>query len=210
MAKRRPGRDPEEHSAVNSPHKVKVKHEPKAESATTPPTSDTAHPVEMHVVDVESGVRDHKAKNHAVEYEPNESELTHSESSHSELNQSKASHSDISHVDPIASDSSEIHQEEPKVELTFAGSETLRAQFPKTFETAEKIATDWIHDGRFEGLPLGHPLAQYFAAKGLRKAKEVEKKVMESPVTEKLAMNILTYGMKAQEIINQVKAKVKK
>ncbi len=100
--------------------------------------------------------------------------------------------------------------EGPKVELNFKGSEILRAKFPKPFEVAEQIATDWVHDGRFEGLPLGHPLAQFFAAKGLRKAKEIEKKVLESPTTEKLAMQALTAGMKAQEIINQVRAKVKK
>lgn len=100
--------------------------------------------------------------------------------------------------------------ETPKVELNFKGSEILRAKFPKPFEVAEQIATDWVHDGRFEGLPLGHPLAQYFAAKSLRKAKELEKKVMESPVTEKIAMQALTAGMKAQDIINQVRVKVKK
>jgi len=100
--------------------------------------------------------------------------------------------------------------EGPKIELNFKGSEILRAKFPKPFEVAEQIATDWVHDGRFEGLPLGHPLAQFFASKGLRKAKELEKKVMDSPVTEKLAMQALTAGMKAQEIIQQVRAKVKK
>ncbi len=110
------------------------------------------------------------------------------------------------------STSHESHSESsgPKVELNFKGSEILRAKFPKPFEVAEQIATDWVHDGRFEGLPLGHPLAQFFAAKGLRKAKEMEKKVMESPVTEKIAMQALTAGMKAQEIINQVRSKVKK
>jgi hypothetical protein len=97
-----------------------------------------------------------------------------------------------------------------KIEIQFAGSETIRARFPKPFEVAEKIATDWVNDGRFEGLPLGHPLAEYFAAKGLRKAKEVEKKVLESPVTEKVALNVLTYGMKAQELLNQIKEKIKK
>ncbi len=102
------------------------------------------------------------------------------------------------------------HDEGPKVELNFKGSEILRAKFPKQFQVAEQIATDWVHDGRFEGLPLGHPLAQFFASKGLRKAKEIEKKVMESPVTEKLAMQALTAGMKAQEIISQVRSKVRK
>jgi hypothetical protein len=97
-----------------------------------------------------------------------------------------------------------------KIEIKFAGSELIRAKFPKPFAVAETIATDWVHDGRFEDLPLGHPLAQYFAAKGLRKAKEMEKKVLESPVTEKIAMQALTAGMKAQEIISQVRSKMKK
>lgn len=96
-----------------------------------------------------------------------------------------------------------------KVELNFKGSEILRAKFPKPFQVAEQIATDWVQDGRFEDLSLGHPLAQYFVGKGLRRAKEIEKKVMESPRTEKLAMQALTAGMKAQEIISQVRAKVK-
>jgi hypothetical protein len=99
---------------------------------------------------------------------------------------------------------------EDKVELNFYGSEILRAKFPKAFDVAETVASEWIHDGNFEGLPLGHPLAQYFAAKGLKKAKEVEKKVMESPVTEKVAMQALQAGMKAQEFISQIREKVQK
>ena len=98
----------------------------------------------------------------------------------------------------------------PKVEIRFPGSEILRAKFSKPFEVAEGSATDWVNDGKFEGLPLGHPLAQYFAAKGLQKAKKVEKQVLESPVTEKVVMQALQAGMKAQEIIAQVRAKVKK
>jgi hypothetical protein len=95
-----------------------------------------------------------------------------------------------------------------KIELHFYGSEILRAKFPKAFEVAESVATDWVHDGNFEGLPLGHPLAQYFAAKGLKKVKEVEKKVMDSPVAEKMAMQALQAGMKAQEMIHQIREKV--
>ncbi len=99
---------------------------------------------------------------------------------------------------------------ESKFELNFKGSEMLRAQFPKPFEVAEKVAGEWVHDGRFEGLPLGHPLVQYFAAKGLRRAKDLEKKVLESPATEKFFTQAFTLGLKAQEIISQVSAKVRK
>lgn len=146
----------------------------------TPPEESRVTPVE--VVDVESGI---KARAESHETSASFAEET------------------IPTNDAMEADRAQI-------EINFTGSELLRAKFPKPFDVAEKIATDWVNDGRFEGLPLGHPLAEYFAAKGLRKAKEVEKKVMESPVTEKIAMNVLTYGMKAQEMIHQLKAKVKK
>lgn len=98
----------------------------------------------------------------------------------------------------------------PKVEIKFPGSEILRAKFSKPFQVAESIATDWMNDGKFEDLPLGPPLVQYFAAKGLQKVKNVEKKVLESPLTEKLAMQALQAGMKAQEIIAQVRTRLRK
>ena len=40
----------------------------------------------------------------------------------------------------------------------------------------DKVATDWVYDGDFEGLPVGHPLLQILAAKSLKKAKDIEKK----------------------------------
>ena len=97
----------------------------------------------------------------------------------------------------------------PKVEINFKGSEVLRAKFPKTFNLAESVAGHWTTDGQFEDLPIEQPLAQYFAAKGLKKAKQLEKRVLESPTTEKVAMKALEAGMKAQEIISQVRAKIK-
>jgi hypothetical protein len=175
MAKRRPGRDPEEmQPAPGDSHGdvTVVDVEKSMESAESVATSKRSTP------DFESAVESSEA---AYVASPEEG---------AEEPQNKA-----------ASD---------KIEINFKGSEILRAKFPKPFEVAEQIATDWMHDGRFEGLPLGHPLAQYFAAKGLRKAKEIEKKVVESPMTEKLAMQALTAGMKAQEIINQVRTKVRK
>jgi hypothetical protein len=98
----------------------------------------------------------------------------------------------------------------PKVELSFYGSEILRARFPKPFEVAETIATDWVYDGKFEGLPLGHPLAQFFASQGLQKAKKFEKQILESPVTEKVAMKAFEVGLKAQTIVQEVKSKIGK
>lgn len=104
----------------------------------------------------------------------------------------------------------EAREDEPKVEIQFAGSEMIRTKFPKTFDAAEKVATDWIHNGKFEGIDLGHPMLSFFATKGLQKAKEVEKKVLESPLTEKVATDLLTAGLKAQGKIAEIKEKLTK
>jgi hypothetical protein len=46
------------------------------------------------------------------------------------------------------------------------------------------VAGDWVNDGKFESLPVGHPLAQILASKALTKAKSIEKNVLSStPVT---------------------------
>lgn len=104
----------------------------------------------------------------------------------------------------------EAHEEGPKVEIQFTGSEMIRTKFPKTFDAAEKVATDWVHNGKFEGIDLGHPMLSFFATKGLQKAKEVEKKVLESPLTEKVATDLLTAGLKAQSKIAELKEKLTK
>ena len=101
-------------------------------------------------------------------------------------------------------------EEKPKVEINFTGSEILRAQFPKTFAVFEKVATDWVHNGKFDGLPIPNPLAQTAAQIGLQKAKEIETKVLTSPVTEKVATQVLTAGMKAQSLVNEIKGKIKR
>lgn len=102
----------------------------------------------------------------------------------------------------------EAESEKPRVEIRFFGSELIRAKFPKPFEMAEAVATDWRNGGDFSGLPIKHPLAHLAAQKGLQQAKEVEKKVLESPVTEKVAMRVLTAGMKAQSVIEQVRSRL--
>lgn len=104
----------------------------------------------------------------------------------------------------------EAPTDEDKVEINFAGSELLRSRFPKPFEVAEAVATDWMKDGKFDHLPISHPLANWAAQQGLTKAKEIEKKVVESPRFEKAAMTALTMAMKAQATFEQLRAKVKR
>lgn len=69
-----------------------------------------------------------------------------------------------------------------KLHLKFYGSNLIREKAPKVMELADTIADEWVHDGRFEGLPVGNPLAQMAAAKALRTAKDVEKKLDEKGV----------------------------
>lgn len=96
----------------------------------------------------------------------------------------------------------------PQVEIRFFGSELLRAKFPQPFDVAEKVASDWVTGGNFDNLPIKQPLAQFAAQKGLQRAKEIEKKVLESPVTEKVAMQALTVGMKAQGMFEQIRERL--
>lgn len=169
---------------------------------------------DLHVVDVETGEyivnSQENSQNKNANHEQSEQVVAAAEASsaqsaeqnrYDEIEKEKSHQGDSSHLGQSQSD---------KFEIKFSGSEILRAKFPKPFAVAESIATDWLKDGNFDELPVEHPLAKYFATKGLRKAKEIEKKVLESPVTEKVAMQALQAGMKAQDIVNQVRNKIKK
>ncbi|UXR64993.1 hypothetical protein EZJ49_01855 [Bdellovibrio bacteriovorus] len=82
-------------------------------------------------------------------------------------------------------------EDEPqKVHLDFYGSEMIRQKAPKVMELADSVADEWVKDGQFEGLPVGNPLAQVAAAKALRKAKDVEKKLEEKGVFAMAKMGI--------------------
>lgn len=79
---------------------------------------------------------------------------------------------------------------EEKVHLEFYGSELIRQKAPKVMEIADTVANEWKHDGQFQGLPLGNPLAQMAAAKALRTAKDVEKKLEEKGVIAMAKMGL--------------------
>ncbi|MBL7545861.1 MAG: hypothetical protein JNL11_18735 [Bdellovibrionaceae bacterium] len=70
--------------------------------------------------------------------------------------------------------------EPSKFELRFPGSFLIKEKAPKAFDLVERVAGDWVNDGTFESLPVGHPLAQLLAAKTLTKAKSIEKNVLNS------------------------------
>ncbi len=96
-----------------------------------------------------------------------------------------------------------------QVELKFPGSEMLRAQFPTSFKTMEKVADDWVNDGKFEELSvIKHPLAKKFIQRGLQTAKEAEKNMI--PVVEKVVLQAATCGVKFQSWLQQLKEKKSK
>lgn len=72
--------------------------------------------------------------------------------------------------------------EQERTRLNFKGSDVIREKAPKVMEFADTVVDEWMKDGEFEGLPVGHPLAQVAAAKALRTAKDVEKKLEEKGV----------------------------
>lgn len=146
---------------------------------------DETSEAEVKVVDVETGVQE-------------ESSLG-SESAHQAATESV-------HDESAPKDSSSFEEpqdKKPKVEIKFFGSELLRAKLPQPFDVAEAVATDWIHDGKFEELPIKNPIGQIVAQKGLTKAKEIEKKVLESPITEKVVMQAFTTGLKIQQFFKK-------
>lgn len=85
---------------------------------------------------------------------------------------------------------SDIHNPEEKTHLEFYGSEVIRQKAPKVMEIADTVADEWKKDGQFEGLPVGNPIAQMAAAKALRTAKDVDKKLEEKGVYAMAKMGI--------------------
>lgn len=82
------------------------------------------------------------------------------------------------------------HEEKSKIHLNFYGSELIRQKAPKVMDLADTVAEEWVHDGKFEGLPVGNPIAQMAAAKALRTAKDVEKKLDEKGVFAMAKMGV--------------------
>lgn len=84
--------------------------------------------------------------------------------------------------EPSARNESQQEKQREKQRLEFYGSELIRQRAPKAMEIADTVADEWMNDGQFQGLPIGNPIAQIAAAKALRTAKDVEKKLEEKGV----------------------------
>lgn len=80
--------------------------------------------------------------------------------------------------------------EKPKVTIEFPYSEIIKEKVPKAFDVAERVATDWKHEGDFTDLGLSHPVAGIVASQALQKAKNIEKKLEEKGVISMAKLGI--------------------
>lgn len=106
----------------------------------------------------------------------------------------------------VKADAKADDQTKEKVTIEFPYSEFLRAQVPKVFDVAEKVATDWKHEGDFTDLGIDHPVAGIVASQALQKAKTVEKKLEEKGIFSmaKLGLEI------AKEQVKNLRSKIQK
>lgn len=87
-----------------------------------------------------------------------------------------------------------------KIHVNILGRELLTLETPQRLvDIADTVVKDWKNDGPFDDVPVGNPLAQMLTARGLRKAKDIEKKLEEKGV----------FAM-AQMGLSVIKSKLKK
>ncbi len=103
-----------------------------------------------------------------------------------------------------AEEISENNTEKEKVTIEFPYSELIRSKAPKPFEIAEKVATDWKHEGDFTDLGITHPVAGIVASQALQKAKDVEKKLEEKGVFSIAKMGFEIAKSQIESIKNKI------
>lgn len=91
-----------------------------------------------------------------------------------------------------------------KVTIEFPYSDVLRAQAPKVFDVAEKVATDWKNEGDFTDLGITHPVAGIVASQALSKAKDVEKKLEEKGVFTLAKMGLDIAKSQVENLKNKI------
>jgi hypothetical protein len=89
-----------------------------------------------------------------------------------------------------ASSSDENQGTADEVKLDFPYSELVRSYAPKAMEVADKVANDWKKDGSFMNLGIENPYANMAVAVGLKKAKDLEKKLDEKGVLSIVRMGV--------------------
>jgi hypothetical protein len=120
----------------------------------------------------------------------------HSQEAHSQSPEVETQHAE----DTVESSAQEVHEQaehvethtqaEEEVKVEFPYSELVRAYVPKAMDVADKVATDWKKDGSFMNLGIENPYANMAMSLGLKKAKEIEKKLDEKGVLSAVRMGV--------------------
>ena len=130
-------------------------------------------------------------KNTVVQEETSYEEI-HAEV-HTETHQEEVQHQEVH---------AETHHEEVEPEethLQFPYSELIRAYVPKAMNMADKVADDWKKDGSFSNLGIENPYANMAVSLGLKKAKEIEKKLDEKGVLSAVRMGVEVLKQQVQK-----------
>ncbi len=138
------------------------------EVLNTEAVNDDAQDIEAEVIVQEHvSAESAQSSSHESMQEPAQTEFT---------DMHQQSESDEAHSAPKESPLKDIH-------IRFMGKEIAHIQTPEQIlKLADTVVEEWKNDGDFQALPVGHPVAQIIAAKGLRKAKDIEKKLEEKGV----------------------------
>lgn len=129
--------------------------------------------------------KDHESKKKKARRRPGREEIIKEMEIAEELNEEvpeQEAAAETFEAEPAAAEFTATPPARKKIHIEFPYSEAVRAKVPKAFDLAENVAEEWVNDGNFENVPLKHPLAQLTVAAGLRKVKEVEKKLEEKGV----------------------------
>jgi ElaB/YqjD/DUF883 family membrane-anchored ribosome-binding protein len=88
------------------------------------------------------------------------------------------------------------------------GKAFAEQRFPKTKKVVDAVVADWSSGGSFAEIPVSNPFIRKALQNGLVQARDWQIKVMTHPQTEKLAMHLFKAGLKAQAMVEQLRAKV--
>lgn len=108
----------------------------------------------------------------------------------------------------------DVEEEKEHFRAEFPGHEALRERAPQAFKVADAVVDEWKNDGDFNGIPVGHPLAQVAVGAGLRQVKKIEKKLEEKGVFMMAKMGLEFAKAKAEQannpILNKILEKINK
>ncbi|MCX7674914.1 MAG: hypothetical protein N2Z70_03690 [Bdellovibrionaceae bacterium] len=138
-----------------------------------------------------------------------DSDSTKSASSIEELTLGKETHDKITSEEKDNKNPSATEDSSP----SFSSLHWLKEQFPQLSELAQTSWQIWMNE-EFDRIPIQNPALRLGVKYGLKKAKSLEKQVLESPVTEKFVLSAFQLGLKAQrawvDVEKLLKSKSKK